>query len=62
MNLPLIHHGPVRYTVGLFVVGNGHRNWLVKLRLPEGGSVTVARYRTLFFAQRLVKRSWKLAR
>lgn len=60
MNLPGVYPA-ADYTVGLYAIGDGKR-WLVRLRLPDGGFVTIARYRTLFFANRLVNRSWRLVR
>jgi hypothetical protein len=60
-DLPMIHRGPRPYTVGLYMIRDGRR-WLVRLRLPDGGFVTIASYRIRFFANRLVHRSWKLAR
>jgi hypothetical protein len=61
MMLPGVYRGPVDYVVGLYVAGRVHRRWLVRLRLPDGGYVDIAEYRTLIGATRLVKRSWKLA-
>jgi hypothetical protein len=59
MNLPGEYRDP-EYTVGLFLTKSKNR-WLVSLRLPDGGFVTIAKYRTLFFADRLVNRSWNIA-
>jgi hypothetical protein len=59
-NLPTITHDPMDYTVGLFLSRNRYR-WVVKLRLPTGGTVEIAHYRTQFFARRLINRSWRIA-
>lgn len=61
MNLPGVYRTPPDYTVGLWLSRSAGR-WLVRLRLPDGGFVTIAEYRTAFFARRLVSRSWRLAR